>query len=698
MEERLSVRIEADIKNFQQGMSQVENNLKRAEQFFSESSKSVFQLENAIASLSKEYQQGSISNNEYRARIAHLNSALTTQRENLSVSSQEVKRLNAEMQRMNSAGFNKSVGIVQTLQNEVKRLRDAIRESTNIREVARLNVQLEDTQNKLSRINNLGLSSSNNRAGKSFRQLSNDIRGSNTVAMEFNRIIQDAPFGMMGIGNNVQQLAGNFSQLSKNAGGTVPAIKAAFSAMVTGPNLALLAISALTAGITAYNMGAFDFLKSNESKKKSLEDLQKELDEYRATLSTVQQQSIVGAQNAQQELATLDALAAQASNTALSNEQRTAAVEELQKKYPSYLGNLTDEQIKTGDVSEEMSKLRTNLIETAKAYAMIDKVRENSIALLDLEARALTRAQEIQERTNKLQQLGQESRDVRSSGGIALSGQALESIELSRTRINDELNKLLKEQASDAADILRINQENLSLQERTNQALANGGNLVKETASNLSKAAKEFKPIDANQLFSIDFDELQKSIESGYKRISETLSKDGNIVNVPVKLDFTPETLGADAQEQNDAIVEQWKERMEVIKQLGGQLQNTLAGAFEQSLTSGDDFFKSFAEGFKKMLAQMAAQLAASAVIKFLGFIVGGPAGGALSAGGGGSMLGSLFGGAAMRIGQTPAIGSPTGGSSSAGYRVDVNVHGVLRGNDIHVAQQRNNREFGRYY
>src|SRR5690606_458487 len=132
------------------------------------------------------------------------------------------------------------------------------------------------------------------------------------------------------------------------------------------------------------------------SKKKSLEDLQKELDEYRATLSTVQQQSIAGSQNAQQELATLDALAAQARNTALSNEQRTAAVEELQKKYPSYLGNLTDEQIKTGDVSEEMSKLRTNLIETAKAYAMIDKVRENSIALLDLESRALTRAQEIQ--------------------------------------------------------------------------------------------------------------------------------------------------------------------------------------------------------------------------------------------------------------------------------------------------------------
>lgn len=648
MEERLSVRIEADIKNFQQGMSQVENNLKRAEGIFQSSSRSAFQLENAIAQLSREFKEGAVSRNQYNAQLAHLNAELTKQRTNVSASAREMDRLNKLMS------------------------------AQQIKKVA----------------------TANTAASKSFQGLATNVRGSNTVALEFNRIIQDAPFGMMGVGNNIQQLAANFSNLSKNAGGTVPALKAAFSSMVTGPNLALLAISALTAGITAYNMGAFDFISANKEKKKSLEDLQKELDEYRATLSTVQQQSIVGAQNAQQELATLDALAAQARNTALSNEQRNDAVEELQKKYPSYLGNLTDEQIKTGDVSEEMSKLRKNLIETAKAYAMIDKVRENSIALLDLEARALTRAQEIQAELAMIPEA--RGRDETRRDALGGRGGAAMAVLSEEQRIRQNINSLLEEQAADAEQINKLNQENLSLQERTNQALANGGNLVKETASNLSKAAKEFKPIDANQLFSIDFDELQKSIESGYKRISETLSKDGNIVNVPVKLDFTTETLSTEAQKELDEMVERQKQKEQELKQtwesLGGQLQNTLAGAFEQSMLTGDDFFKSFAEGFKKMLAQMAAQLAASAVIKFLGFIVGGPAGGALSAGGGGSMLGSLFCGAAMRIGQTPAIGSPTGGSSTAGYRVDVNVRGLLRGNDIHVANKRNNRDFDRYY
>src|SRR5690606_38659992 len=253
--------------------------------------------------------------------------------------------------------------------------------------------------------------------------------------------------------------------------------------------------------------------------------------------------------------------------------------------------------------------------------------------------------------------------------------------------------------------INKLNQENLSLQERTNQALENGGNLVNNIANSLGKVVDHagdlnFKELaDINNFIALDEKQLEKDFAELIKNTQQKIdSSDTSFVNVPVKLDFTPETLSADAQEQNDAIVEQWKERMKTIEQFGGQLQNTLAGAFEQSMLSGEDFFKSFAEGFKRMLAQMAAQLAASAVIKFLGFVIGGPAGGALMAGGGGSILGSLFGGAAMRIGQTPAIGSPTGGSSSAGYRVDVNVHGVLRGNDIHVAQQRNNREFGRYY
>src|SRR5690554_2551390 len=174
MEERLSVRIEGDISDFQAKMTQVERNLSRADAIFKRSSRSVFQLENAVAQLSREYKEGAVSNNDYRARLAHLNAELTKQRSNVSASAKEMDRLNKVMA------------------------------STKLNQIANVN----------------------NKVGKSFQGLATNTRGANTVAMEFNRIVQDASFGMMGVGNNIQQLAGNFSNLSRNAGGSVPAIKA----------------------------------------------------------------------------------------------------------------------------------------------------------------------------------------------------------------------------------------------------------------------------------------------------------------------------------------------------------------------------------------------------------------------------------------------------------------------------------------
>src|SRR5690606_40413724 len=122
----------------------------------------------------------------------------------------------------------------------------------------------------------------------------------------------------------------------------------------------------------------------------------------------------------------------------------------------------------------------------------------------------------------------------------------------------------------------------------------------------------------------IDYTKLQKEIEAGYNAINEGIKTDGKVIDIPVKMDFTTESLTGDAAAENDAIVEQWKQRMEVIKDFGSQMQNTLAGAFENAFSSGENFFESVVDGFKRMLAQLAAQLAASAVIKVLGMIIGG--------------------------------------------------------------------------
>ena len=58
---------------------------------------------------------------------------------------------------------------------------------------------------------------STKKLGQAQTQLRSQVGASNAVALEFNRIIQDAPFGIVGVGNNLQQLTAQFSNL--RAGG-----------------------------------------------------------------------------------------------------------------------------------------------------------------------------------------------------------------------------------------------------------------------------------------------------------------------------------------------------------------------------------------------------------------------------------------------------------------------------------------------
>ena len=80
------------------------------------------------------------------------------------------------------------------------------------------------------------------------------------AAISFNRIIQDAPFGIIGVANNITMLAEQFVALRVQAGGTAAALTA-MKASLMGPLGLVLAISAIT---TAMQIWA---LQSQKTKK-----------------------------------------------------------------------------------------------------------------------------------------------------------------------------------------------------------------------------------------------------------------------------------------------------------------------------------------------------------------------------------------------------------------------------------------------
>jgi len=76
------------------------------------------------------------------------------------------------------------------------------------------------------------------------------------------------------------------------------------------------------------------------------------------------------------EIGELDTLIGTAQNAALSTDKRAAAVQELQDKYPDYLGNISKESIMNGDAALQVDILRKSILRLAEAKAIQGKIDE----------------------------------------------------------------------------------------------------------------------------------------------------------------------------------------------------------------------------------------------------------------------------------------------------------------------------------
>lgn len=118
--------------------------------------------------------------------------------------------------------------------------------------------QMEQYGNDAKRATNnvKGLATAQRQLTGTTQGLTTGIRGANTVGIEFSRIIQDAPYGIIGVGNNITQLTQSFANLRSQTSSTGQALGIAFKSMFSGANLLVLGVSAATTAFTIYNMWA----------------------------------------------------------------------------------------------------------------------------------------------------------------------------------------------------------------------------------------------------------------------------------------------------------------------------------------------------------------------------------------------------------------------------------------------------------
>lgn len=176
--------------------------------------------------------------------------------------------------------------------NITARLRNALTELNKLdRELKQSEVQAEKTSQSVRKIGN-------QRATREIARFGKTAANAAPAVQEFSRVIQDAPFGIQGVANNIQQLTANFGNLSRSAGGSVAALRLMLGAL-TGPSGILLAVSIVTAAMVQFGGSIGKAAKEGDKLKDELDAINKEyaaslkLNESQEKLLELQKQSTI---------------------------------------------------------------------------------------------------------------------------------------------------------------------------------------------------------------------------------------------------------------------------------------------------------------------------------------------------------------------------------------------------------------------
>jgi hypothetical protein len=331
--------------------------------------------------------------------------------------------------------------------------------------------------------------------------------GSNSAAFaltNLGRVAQDAPFGFIGIQNNLNPLLESFQRLKAETGGTGSALKALGQSLI-GPAGLGIALSVVSAGILFYQ-------QYQQRANKEVANAKKVTDEYVNSLGQVQQAQLKGAQNAQTELTTLKILYNQYQNAALPLEQRKQAYQEIQKLYPAYFGNIAFEATATDKTKNAYNSLTNSILASARARAAADLIAKNSTRQLENEQKVVDLTKQIQnERTKQIKlQSAVESQNLlaKQEANILTSKQAEIVNEYLKAGAKEaELTKLKNNLLTDS-NILT--QKNLLLEKSVNAEILKGAKISGNVGGDAMQKAKG------------------KSVKDDPKKQAEQLAKDGN--------------------------------------------------------------------------------------------------------------------------------------------------------------------------
>ena len=297
------------------------------------------------------------------------------------------------------------------------------------------------------------------KGGSGFAGVGKASANATPALLEFNRTIQDAPFGIQGVANNIQQLTANFGYLKTQTGSTRNALKAMLAGL-SGPQGILLVVSLVTALMVTFSNSMGKSATKAEKLTKATDKMAEALERFVKSQSAANRAIIEGTRNAQKEVVKLNQLRDAAEDTNKSTSERLKAIQELRRLFPDYFKDLSDEKILTGGLSGVYDQLTQSIIKRAKATAATNLLVKNAEKEVTISANLLkitNRLKEVDsERLAILDKVSQ--RNKQGAGGVKV--------------LNFEEDDLLEEAADLRKQLEQILGDNIDLADLINE---NGG-------------------------------------------------------------------------------------------------------------------------------------------------------------------------------------------------------------------------------
>lgn len=465
--------------------------------------------------------------------------------------------------------------------------------------------------------------------GTAFKTLPNVSNQATYALSNLSRVAQDAPYGFIGIANNLNPLLESFQRLQVSAGSTGGALKAMAQGLI-GPAGIGLALGAVSSIIVAFGPKIMDFIKGTDKASEAENKFAKSLSEARA------QATETGIR--------LQAYISVSESANVSEERRAeafkAVIAELSKVNKAYASTIT-----TVDQARAAIDLYTQaLVNQAITSRYIDELATKTIALADANKKILQSGRDYYENLEK------QKNAYQGVTGVAIGYQLA---------ISD---------AKDANKEARIEAEGLkneiigTTQQVTNLMIAYSQNPFGPISKGASDAAKET-------------DKTTKSIEKLAKQARVLKVSTTQIIETEREIEApkTPNKLSKDlpmfAQQytadqifKNEAALRRYNAQL----QLANGITDTLTPAFEamfNAMANGENIGKALEETFKRILVQLTTMIIKTLIFKAIMAAIGVP-----TTGGGGGAFTNF---------------SPIGASGAGGGGF------VLRGQDLLLATNR---------